>query len=56
MKYFFVLDKSDKRHIVVAENIDKAVEVIEKAGIKLADIYELKKDTFKEQGILISDK
>lgn len=34
MKYFFVLDKSDKRHIVVAENIDKAVEVIEKAGIK----------------------
>jgi len=56
VKYFFVLDKSDKRYIVVAENIDKAAKVIEKAGIKWADIYELKEDTFKEEGILISDK
>lgn len=56
MKYFFVLDKSGKRHIVVAENIDNAVEVAEKAEIERVDIYELKEGTFREQGILISDK
>lgn len=55
MKYFFILDKGNKRHIVVAKNIVDALTVVEKAGIELADIYELKEDTFKEHGVLISE-
>lgn len=56
MKYFLLLDKTGKRHIVVAEDFIGAARVVEIATMKADDLYELTAETFTEPGFLISDK
>lgn len=56
MKYYFVKDIQDKRHIVVAKDEENLSEVLINAGVCVSDSYELKKDTFNDSGFLISDK
>lgn len=49
MNYYFAVDKNNKCYIVVASNEKKAKSFIK----DLAYIYELKKNTFKDEGILM---
>lgn len=56
MKYYFVNDSNEKRHIVVANSTIELAEVLKKAEIVVANSYELKEDTFDTIGFLISDK
>jgi hypothetical protein len=55
MKYFFVVDENEKRHILVAKNVDEAISIAANSVIA-TDCYELLPDTFQQPGFLISDK
>lgn len=56
MKYFFALDTKQKRHIIVAEDSERADIVIKSAGMEREELYQLMEDTFDIEGFLISDK
>jgi len=56
MKYYFVEDNKSKRHIVVAENEESLQLILGKSKGIYKGHYELKADTFKDGGFLISDK
>lgn len=56
MKYFFLNDSKGKRHIIVANSQESAVEIAQKSGLSIEDAYELLSDTFTTPGFLISDK
>jgi hypothetical protein len=51
MKYFFVMDKKKKRHVIIASDEKEAKSFVK----NLNYIYELKEDTFNSPGFLISD-
>lgn len=57
MKYFFVSDTNSNRHIIVAKNLERAIEIWnnDDPTLKIEDIYELEPNTFDEEGFLISD-
>lgn len=56
MKYYFVKDTKDKRHIVIAKDEEDLKKVLENANVASACFYELKENTFDNSGFLISDK
>jgi hypothetical protein len=56
MKYYFVNDINNKRHIVIANSATELAEVLKKAEVVAVKSYELKEDTFDTIGFLISDK
>jgi hypothetical protein len=56
VKYFFVNDSQDKRHIVVARDQEEAESFVTTSGIIISDIYELIPETFNIPGFLISDE
>jgi len=55
-KYFFAMEVNGNRHIIVAEDIAEANDVMESAGLKKEVLYELLPNTFSVSGFLISDK
>lgn len=55
MKYYFVKDTQDRRHIVVAKNNDDVERILKDAEIVSEYYYELREDTFDTIGFLISD-
>ncbi len=57
MKYFFISDSNGNRHIIVAKSLERAIKIWndDDPTLKICDIYELEKDTFDEEGFLISD-
>ncbi len=56
MKFYFVMDASSKRHVVVGESKDEAVALVKKAGLEISTIYEMTSTTYNTPGFLISDK
>ncbi|WP_213996164.1 MULTISPECIES: hypothetical protein [Tepidanaerobacter] len=56
MKYFFMVDSKDNGHLLVAADKQEATNIIENAGLEIADLYELEPDTFKQPGFLISER
>lgn len=56
MKYFFVLDDEEKRHIIVAKNVDNAVSLCTDNNIVADEIYELTEDIYHDEGFLLSDQ
>ena len=55
MRYYFVNDNKDKRHIIVAENEESLKRILEGPKMKVDSYYELVPDAFKDEGFLISD-
>ena len=58
MKYFFAVDVTGLRHVIVARSLERAKEIFNadvKPGHELDYIYELTYDAFKQEGFLISD-
>lgn len=55
MKYYFVKEITGDRHIVVAKNEEDLKAVLKNADVVSTNFYELKEDTFKKSGFLISD-
>lgn len=55
MNYFFLSDKNGNTYILVAQNLDNARKIALKSKIQIADLYELKNDTFKHEGFLLED-
>jgi len=56
MKYFFINDTKNKRHIVVANELSDVERIAKDSKIKVDNFYELEPDTFKDEGFLFSDK
>jgi len=56
MKYYFVEATKNKRHILVAENVEHLKNILDNAKQKYISYYELEPNTFKDGGFLISDK
>lgn len=56
MKYYFVNDNKNKRHIMVAKNIESLKQILQNSKMKDYTYYELIEDSFKDEGFLISDK
>lgn len=52
MRYYFISNSSGKRNIIVAQSIENARKIAEDSNIVVDDIYELKADTFKDEGFL----
>ena len=58
MKYFFAVDITGIRHVIVARSLERAKEIFNadaKPGHELDYVYELTYDAFKQEGFLISD-
>lgn len=55
MKYYLVCDNGGGSHIVVAEDIKNARRIAGES-VKVEDIYELRPETFKHEGFLLSAK
>jgi hypothetical protein len=56
MKYYFVLDSLNKRHIIVAENEENLMSIVIDDKMTVVEFYELTPDKFTTSGFLISDK
>ena len=54
MKYFFAGDSKGGAHIIVAESIKSAKAVMTNADLTATTLYELKEDTFQNEGFLVS--
>lgn len=53
MRYFFYQDQKNITHIIVARSLESALKNGERAGLECKNCYELKEDTFKDEGFLV---
>lgn len=58
MNYYFCTDNNDSRSLIVAKNKESAIKFFygDETNDQLADIFELKKDTFDSEGYLFWDE
>lgn len=58
MKYYFCNDINGSRNLIVAENKESAIKIFynDESNATLEDIYELREDTFDEEGYLFWDE
>lgn len=55
MRYYFVNDNKNKRHIIVAKNIESLTQILHNSKMKDCTYYELVENSFKDEGFLVSD-
>lgn len=58
MKYYFCNDINGSRSLIVAKNKESAIKIFydDESNDTLEDIYELREDTFDEEGYLFWDE
>lgn len=58
MKYYFCNDINGSRSLIVAKNKENAVKIFydDESNATLENIYELREDTFDEEGYLLWDE
>ena len=58
MRYYFCNDINGSRSLIVAKNKENAVKIFydDESNATLEDIYELREDTFDEEGYLFWDE
>lgn len=55
MKYYFVKATTGERHTVVAKDEKSLKSILKKSDVEAELYYELKEDTFEDEGFLITD-